>query len=32
MYHSLIGKILKLIMDFLEDITVKFGSFVIHGW
>src|SRR5215467_5697381 len=32
MYHSFIGEILKLIMDFLEDITVKFRASVIHGW
>src|SRR5215813_5752925 len=32
MYHSFIGEILKLVMDFLEDITVKFRASVIHGW
>jgi hypothetical protein len=32
MYHCFIGEILKLIMDFLEDITVKFRASVIHGW
>src|SRR5262245_3722441 len=32
MHHSLIGEILKLIVDLLEHIAVKFGTSVIHRW